>query len=741
MRFNKKILLMNNVQLLILLFLLLISGVNLKAQNTNEIWIGRMWTGMVDYGVGGSVVPPIFFPNDYDIMFNRLQSAQANNGMGYSIGVAHWFNKYQTDTTKKYDTAAVYNLVGANYPAPFNTGVLTTPMQSFVRYNYTPITIDNVAANVVRDPKSQYNQASKFTGGITADQMITVTNKYMYDITVNRKALAWGQNFNNNYVIFDLTFTNVGTQTYDSLYILMSQNMYNVQFSNGQNPQVATANTFRNTYTWQHYYGGRIGDSLRVFYEYSADDPQAAGDQMGAPAEALQNGRLTGYLMDFYTILHASKTTFTNANDDIDDPTQPLITYVGNDTKISSAFQPSDDPYGSASFWAIKGGYADRNPMSTAFGNTVPGSHHGINTDELGTPSFYNYDGGSYTSNQSLMHSSFGPYHLAPGQKIHIVYATGVAGIDEKTAKEVGAEWLNGTLKNPPNMPNPNTGWLPSNFAFPTDAREIDKAKDRWVSMGIDSVMLAAYRAKWNFDHGYKIPLEPAPPSSISIDAYSNKVELSWQDASAESMPNFAGYRIMRRISRLDTVFYQTIYDGDASNVIHAYDDTSIIYGANYRYYIQAKALIDPNDPNADPTTRGKIIYSSRIWVQDNSSGTNAAVPPNPPQYDLSKIRVAPNPCNVSDPYFINGGTYGSASNNNQFVGFYNLPPQCTIKIYTENGDLVRTKYHTSSVAPSGFEPWDLTTSSGQIISSGIYIAVFQTPSGDTSYQKFIVIR
>ena len=573
---------------------------------------------------------------------------------------------------------------------------------------------------------------------------------------MRRHILAWGQNYNDNYVIYDLEFTNVGTQTYDSLYILLDQNMYNMLFSNGQNPAPASSNQFQNTYTWLHYHGGRASDTtmtycdglvpgnLRVYYEYSADDPDKGGDQMGAPAEPAQSGRLTGTLMDFITVLHASKQAYdtTNLGGDKDDFLQPKVTYPGNDTKISATFQSGTGQYGSANFWAISGGFSDNNPMT---GDTFAGTHHGLNTDELGVPNFYDYAGGSKSSNQALMHLAFGPYHMAPGQRIHIVYASGAAGIGEKLAKKIGAEWLNHTITDPPNEPNTNTGWLPANFKFPDGATQWDISKDKWVSMGIDSVMMAAYRAKWNFDHNYMIPQDPPPPSNIVATASANHIEIDWTDPQAEQMSNFAGYRIMRRISRYDTVFYSAVYDSGPDDKVasskdtHAFYDTTIRSGANYSYYVQAKALIAPDDPNADPTTRGKIIYSSRLFVQDNSAGTPILYPPVLPQDDLSKIRVVPNPYNISDP-LVNGSTYG-AGTQGRLIYFLNLPAVCTIKIFTENGDLVKTIDHTSPGGPSGSEQWTLDTSSGQLVSSGIYIAVFQTPNGGASYQKFVIVR
>ncbi|MFA7229405.1 MAG: hypothetical protein WC061_10250, partial [Melioribacteraceae bacterium] len=479
---------------LFIVMLLLVTFSPLKetsAQSVIHFMLGRFWTGMVDVGTGTSWNPPLFYPNDYDILMNRMQTTHSFTGTGFSIGTARFTNNYKIGTpdTTIHERGSVYNLVGQNYPAPFNSGVRTTPLTSYVRYNYTPITIDNKTTTLVTDaPTTFYNSPSRFTG-ITADQIAEVTNKYIYDITVKRKALQWAQNFNDNYIIFDLEFTNIGTQTYDSLYIQMTGNMYNVFFTNGSNPVPASSNRFNNTFTWQHYHGGRHADTngtyfnyngirvpknLRVFYEYGADDPQVAGDQMGSPAEPAQRGRLTGYLMDFYTILHASEKPYVNSNDDKDDFLQPRVTYMGNAQKISSSYSAGDDPYGSSNFWAMRGDYINKNPENLIKGTPFPGTIHGLNSDEIGTPDFTNYPAGTYTSNQALMHSAFGPYKLAPGQKIRIVYAAGVAGIDAETAKIVGAKWLNNTLTDPllgTNDPgwDANTGLFPKEFAFPAD--------------------------------------------------------------------------------------------------------------------------------------------------------------------------------------------------------------------------------------------------------------------------------
>ncbi|MFH1893990.1 MAG: hypothetical protein ABIK83_15060, partial [Candidatus Zixiibacteriota bacterium] len=65
-------------------------------------------------------------------------------------------------------------------------------------------------------------------------------------------------------------------------------------------------------------------------------------------------------------------------------------------------------------------------------------------------------------------------------------------------------------------------------------------------------------------------------------------------------------------------------------------------------------------------------------------------------------------------------------------VHFVNLPPQCTIKIYTLDGDYVRTLEHPgiASDADSKIE-WDLRSRNNEIVTSGIYIFVVESELGN----------
>ncbi|MBN1155854.1 hypothetical protein JXB12_13130 [candidate division KSB1 bacterium] len=677
--------------------------------------MGRVWCGVTangdkatfDYRAG-------FFPNDYNIIGVRGQYQDAWAGAGFRLATTNWIDPIDT-----LHTVAIYGPTNEFMPQ----GKVVVPMTNYIRCRYPSEVVDFQVVDL--EDFGTYDPG-QFTEQ-TYDQIVEVTTENILGVQLHRKVLAWSQNYNDDYVIVDVVFTNVSDDTLHDFYISIESNGSNTFRSNGSNPAPAAGERFNNATVWQHYYGGRVGDTLRVFYEYSADEPDIAGDNMGAPAPS-QRGRLLNANFVWYSILHASEQPYDNPADDVDDFLQPRVTYIGKGNLIP--YNDQGDEFGDKNFWALRGEYSDVFPMS---GNTWPDTHHGGNSDELGSADYASHPAGTHQNNDSKMWSTFGPYTFAPSKKIHLVYASGFSGLNLKMAQEVGNKWLNGNLEDPTEIPDPQTGFLPSNFVFPPDATEMDKIKDRWISTGIDSVMKSAYRAKWNFDHDYMIPQAPPPPSSIEITGLGTGVEIKWTDLEAEDMPNFAGYRIMRRISNRDTVFFDEIYSSGPDDKAdeHLYVDKDVLIGAQYYYYLQSKAQIAVDDENADPSTRGKTIYSGRV-LHPNIYWIN---PPHFSQDDLSSIRIVPNPYNINDPLLVEHGF-----TDQRAVQFFNLPGKVTIKIFTENGDLVQTIEHDSPVS-SGYENWDMITRNQQVISSGVYIVVFQKPDGEISYQKLLVVR
>ena len=73
-------------------------------------------------------------------------------------------------------------------------------------------------------------------------------------------------------------------------------------------------------------------------------------------------------------------------------------------------------------------------------------------------------------------------------------------------------------------------------------------------------------------------------------------------------------------------------------------------------------------------------------------------------------------------------------------MDFVNLPAECTIKIFTVDGDLVQT-LEKNDAATSRLR-WDMLTRSIQAITSGIYLfSVRDHDTGEQIVGKFVIIK
>ena len=138
-------------------------------------------------------------------------------------------------------------------------------------------------------------------------------------------------------------------------------------------------------------------------------------------------------------------------------------------------------------------------------------------------------------------------------------------------------------------------------------------------------------------------------------------------------------------------------------------------------------------DNDAYPSERGKTIYSGRVYFYNNSEVIGQGLVNE--TGDLDKIAIVPNPFNWKDP---NLRGYNITNPANLQIAFFELPKRVTIRIFTEAGSLVKTIEHSGDF---GNEYWNMTNEYGQTIASGIYIVLFQTPDGGTSFQKLVVAR
>lgn len=726
-----------------LVLLIFVLGFNNTAQADGKsaiIKVNRVVVAVWDHGPTWQQTPTYsagWFPPDYNCIGTNCNFSASWGPGTFSTtncyaprldpqGNVYWDTyPYVTYTTYKNNS--------------FDPGdIVTVPMTNYVRW---PLPTNYAKGKDVQITTHWGTpDASKMIG--TADQVIEVTTENIMGIEVQRKLLAWSQEYHDNYVVCDYTITNKSGTTYTDFWLRMCEAYSGMGGRNraaGWNPEIPEGERPSNM-AWAHYYGSRPGDSLRVFYEYSADDPDLSGDQMGYPVYT-QDGRLSASNMPFIAVLHASKDPYVDPANDIDDPIQPRMTAYYNGEKIKytpleNELQAGLPGESSANIgWGIVTGLSFEDQWVEG---QHEGAHHRQNSDEQGIPDYtclvYGFDK-THVWNRRYM--SFGGYpEFKDGESIHIVFVTGYCGLGLKKAKEVGEKWLNGTIEEPSGIPNSRTGFFPENFAFPPDATEKDKTKDRWISTVIDSIHKSVSYAKWNFEHNWEVPMAP-PPTNQEIIGTGAGVEITWWNPEAEALSNFDGYRIMRSTGYVDTVFFEEVYRTDASDkqAEHLWADPTVLFGASYYYFVQAGVKVAENDMNAYPTTRGKTLFGGRMW----STTYNPVESERLFQSNLDSIRIVPNPYNLKDPLWT---AYGLQNlDDPRRIMFFNLPKKCTIKIFTENLDLVKTIEHTDYPVSTGYEKWDMLTENQQAIASGVYIVVFQTPDGGVSYQKLLVAR
>ncbi|MBN2029803.1 hypothetical protein JW824_06105, partial [bacterium] len=136
----------------------------------------------------------------------------------------------------------------------------------------------------------------------------------------------------------------------------------------------------------------------------------------------------------------------------------------------------------------------------------------------------------------------------------------------------------------------------------------------------------------------------------------------------------------------------------------------------------------------------GPDVYSPGGEVLESSDYINMTEYPVYPavrtEGTLDDIRIVPNPYHKK-----RDGMYLPEDPNK--IMFINLPLECTIRIYTESLDLIKTIDHQGLHE----DMWDFTTKEHQpyefydLAKSGLYIAHFETPEGETAIKKFVIVR
>jgi len=124
--------------------------------------------------------------------------------------------------------------------------------------------------------------------------------------------------------------------------------------------------------------------------------------------------------------------------------------------------------------------------------------------------------------------------------------------------------------------------------------------------------------------------------------------------------------------------------------------------------------------------TSSQPLSSQVSYVFQTQAGSLTANSAN----TLSGVKVVP------DPYFVSN-TYESSEYGKK-LKFNHLPDRCSIRIFTLSGDYVDSFEHDSN---RGYSFWDMRTKNDQFLAPGIYLYHIETPDGQSTAGRFLVIR
>lgn len=645
--------------------------------------------------------------------------------------------------------------------------IMPVELKMVARYNAPTVLVDGaVASDLFYD-----DQVDELDLNLPSDRMIYNECNTSVGISFTRKIYAYTQQYMDNFFIYEYTFTNTGiwningdtfgdNRTLEGVY-------FHWQFRNaiaGEGTvETAAASDWYGRPGWNTPRDMRWGintmndvlgtkpDRPNFTNNYESDDrytstildTQTGVDQLIDP----NAGVTSDNIMRFYVSWHGYHSELRDLYDNIGSPNYRGYApdgrlgawqYMGAVTihADKSPADPTDDINQPASTPYVESNAQETQPndqfsatrMQNEYlrlldvGHPVAGSH----AIQVGfaNPNEWQNPAGGYSQTMA-----FGPYTLAPGESVKIVWAEAAGGLGRSPfgregdiRGEVGRNWYDVVAEG-----KTKTLTFPDGTTRSVSTKDdANLYKNTWVYTGRDSIVQAFRRAidlyrNKGLDLGTEYP--PAAPSFFEVISQGNRIALNWDASEDEVESWFEGYKVYRaQGDRWDSTYIEIAdlnkTDGNLSN---EFFDYTAVRGQSYYYFI-----ISYDDGSRNTIEPGVPLYSSPHLTRTNT----AAILQKPPAEDMSEIRVVPNPYNISN---IN---YQYAGEPNKIM-FVNLPNECKIKIFTERGDLIYEMDH----AGSGDRRWDLITSSRQIVVSGVYIATFEDPDGNMTYRKFVVIR
>jgi len=273
---------------------------------------------------------------------------------------------------------------------------------------------------------------------------------------------------------------------------------------------------------------------------------------------------------------------------------------------------------------------------------------------------------------------------------------------------------------------------------------------------GHEDLIAKAKLAKRLYDNDFNAP-PPPPPPKLKVDPGDHMVHLDWhwypeyeginpeefEDHTRQDgiLKDFAGYRVYRSTTGIEgpwqllAEFDKVDGYGYDNGLQYEYTDRGLVNGIRYWYSVVAYDLPEQAGITTIPSQESAQRLSAKMVIPGARAET------------VGKVAVVPNPYRGDVDYTQGiGWEYPTQPGRNQWyevdrrIQFINLPPRCTIRIYSLAGELIKTIEHNDP--SSGGEYWNLISDANQTIASGIYLfSVEEHPSGKIQVGKFVVIK
>lgn len=252
----------------------------------------------------------------------------------------------------------------------------------------------------------------------------------------------------------------------------------------------------------------------------------------------------------------------------------------------------------------------------------------------------------------------------------------------------------------------------------------------------------------------FQAPLAPPPPT-VRVVPGNHTVTLNWEPQAGAVNPEeyqdsflsqiydqpFEGYRIYKSLEGIGgpwTLLVQFDVAGNPffenTGIQREYTDFGLLNNLEYFYSV---------------TSVSKPDTVSQFPVLESSIAANAikAIPGTSVPETVGDVYVVPNPYRGDIAYRDFKPSWeppgqGRArwTENDRRIQFVNLPSPSEIRIYTMAGDLVQTIVHDDPNL--GIANWDIISSAGQAVSSGIYLFTVEDKNNSrVQVGKFVIIK